>query len=86
MPTIRPATFVLALSLVCADIQVNASMRRPNAVLMFAMMALSCAFDSAGKYFATYIFPTAGPNAALVASTARFQRSRCLVVPVSAVP
>jgi hypothetical protein len=44
-------------------------------MLMLSMIALSCAFESAGKYFATYIFPTAGPSAPLVASTARFHQA-----------
>ena|GEM_PF-3948363 len=39
------------------------------------------AFDSGGKYSATYVRPIASPIAFSEASTARFQRGRCSCAP-----
>jgi len=53
---------------------------------MVATIFFSWSFDAAGKWRCTYILPTACPSAAFVASTARFQRSCCCVVPLSTLP
>ena len=74
------------MAFVFGAIQSRRSMRRSNAAIRFWTIASMRALSSGGKYFRTYICPTASPSAPPVASTARFQRSRRFGVPCSTVP
>ena len=80
------SAFRLASAFVPGLIHVSWSTPSRNAATMFFTIASTLAFDEAGKYFLMYSWPMASPSAMSVAANARFQRSRCSVVPCSWVP
>ena len=77
----KAESFSWALALVSSLIQSSAATLWPRAFWMLDTISSILCLSFSGKYFATYIWPTASPSMLFGAAIALFQRGFCSCMP-----